>query len=295
MRGKLLDIDRQRTEELKRQAKEQKDALREIRDRSKYQIIGDLQGGQAAQRAREMDDLKRRIEEARGPNGAGEEEAKRLEDRLKALQDEYKKLDALANNAGYGIAKGLRSYLDSIGTMADSVANATKGVLTNLEDKLMEFFNTGKFNFQDFANYAIQQLQRIVLQQLIMKPIANALSGGLSGLFGSANGNVFAQNGIVPFAYGGIVDRPTMFPFAKGVGLMGEAGPEAIMPLKRGTDGKLGVSGGGGTSVVVNVDAKGTSVQGDNTQSVALGRAISSAVQAELIKQRRPGGLLAAA
>ena len=295
VRGKLLDIDRQRTEELKRQAKEQKDALREIRDRSKYQIIGDLQGGQAAQRAREMDDLKRRIEEARGPNGAGEEEAKRLEDRLKALQDEYKKLDALANNAGYGIAKGLRSYLDSIGTMADSVANATKGVLTNLEDKLMEFFNTGKFNFQDFANYAIQQLQRIVLQQLIMKPITNALSGGLSGLFGSANGNVFAQNGIVPFAYGGIVDRPTMFPFAKGVGLMGEAGPEAIMPLKRGTDGKLGVSGGGGTSVIVNVDAKGTSVQGDNTQSVALGRAISSAVQAELIKQRRPGGLLAAA
>jgi len=66
------------------------------------------------------------------------------------------------------------------------------------------------------------------------------------------------------------------------------------MPLKRGRDGKLGVAGGGGTSVVVNVDAKGTSVQGDGGRSEQLGRAISQAVQAELIKQKRPGGLLAA-
>jgi lambda family phage tail tape measure protein len=84
-----------------------------------------------------------------------------------------------------------------------------------------------------------------------------------------------------------------MFPFAKGIGLMGEAGPEAIMPLKRGADGKLGVAGGGGTSVTVNVDASSSSVQGDKGQSAALGRAIAASVQAELVKQKRPGGLLA--
>jgi tape measure domain-containing protein len=118
--------------------------------------------------------------------------------------------------------------------------------------------------------------------------------GGGASIMGSANGNVFAQNGIVPFANGGIVDRPMMFPFAKGIGLMGEAGPEAIMPLKRGADGKLGVAGGGGgTSVTVNVDASGSSVQGNNGQSAALGRAIAASVQAELVKQKRPGGLLA--
>ena len=110
----------------------------------------------------------------------------------------------------------------------------------------------------------------------------------------NANGNVFAQNGIVPYAKGGIVDRPMMFPFAKGIGLMGEAGPEAIMPLKRGVDGKLGVAGGGGGTVVnVSVDASGSSVQGNNGQSAALGRAIAASVQAELVKQKRPGGLLA--
>jgi hypothetical protein len=127
---------------------------------------------------------------------------------------------------------------------------------------------------------------------VISVPNQYAYGGGATLL--NANGNVFAQNGIVPYAKGGIVDRPMMFPFAKGVGLMAEAGPEAIMPLKRGADGKLGVAGGGGgTTVNVSVDASGSSVQGDQAQSRQLGVAISAAVQAELVKQKRPGGLLA--
>jgi hypothetical protein len=120
--------------------------------------------------------------------------------------------------------------------------------------------------------------------------------GGGASILGSANSNVFAQNGIVPYAMGGIVDRPTLFPFAKGIGLMGEAGPEAIMPLKRGADGRLGVAGGGGgsTNVTVNVDASGNaSVQGDQAQAKQLGVAVSAAVQAELVKQQRAGGILA--
>ncbi len=75
---------------------------------------------------------------------------------------------------------------------------------------------------------------------------------------------------------------------------MGEAGSEAIMPLKRGPGGRLGVeASGSSTNVVVNVDAKGTQAQGNQPNSAALGRAIGAAVQAELIKQKRPGGLLA--
>ena len=78
------------------------------------------------------------------------------------------------------------------------------------------------------------------------------------------------------------------------MGLMGEAGPESVMPLKRGKDGKLGVisHGGGSTNIVVNVDASGSSVQGDESGGRELGRVISVAIQSELIKQKRPGGLL---
>jgi lambda family phage tail tape measure protein len=169
-----------------------------------------------------------------------------------------------------------------------------------LEDQLVNFVTTGKASFAELAQSILADMSRIAIQQAVIRP----LLGATMGLFGiplpSAKGNVFAQNGVVPFASGGIVDRPTLFKFANGgagqLGLMGEAGPEAVIPLKRGRDGKLGVSGGGGGSTVVNVsvDAKGTSAQGDGGRGEQLGRAISQAVQAELVKQRRPGGLLAA-
>jgi len=110
----------------------------------------------------------------------------------------------------------------------------------------------------------------------------------VDGIFPSAKGNVFAQNGIVPYAKGGYIGRPTM-------ALMGEAGPEAVLPLRRGRGGRLGVetSGGGVGSVTVNVDATGSAVEGDDAQASQLGKAIGVAVQQELVKQKRPGGLLA--
>ncbi|MBN8997834.1 MAG: hypothetical protein J0H54_00175, partial [Rhizobiales bacterium] len=64
--------------------------------------------------------------------------------------------------------------------------------------------------------------------------------GGTGGLY--ANGAAFAGGNVVPFANGGVVTRPTLFPMARGMGLMGEAGPEAVMPLRRGRDGRLGVA-----------------------------------------------------
>ncbi|MCW1918017.1 phage tail tape measure protein [Rhodobacter sp. KR11] len=95
-----------------------------------------------------------------------------------------------------------------------------------------------------------------------MKPVSNAvggfLAGGLNSLFGGAfaKGGAFTSGQVTPFAQGGIVSSPTNFGMRGGMGLMGEAGPEAIMPLTRGADGKLGVraqGGGGGVTVVMNI------------------------------------------
>lgn len=85
----------------------------------------------------------------------------------------------------------------------------------------------------------------------------------MNGVFPFAKGGTFSQGRVTPFASGGIVSGPTHFPMRGGMGLMGEAGPEAIMPLKRGPDGKLGVqAGGGGAPVNVVMNIQTPDVQG---------------------------------
>jgi len=93
-----------------------------------------------------------------------------------------------------------------------------------------------------------------------LQPLSNLTSGLLSGLLRGvtpfAKGGV--ASGVIPFASGGVVSAPTYFPMGRSVGLMGEAGAEAILPLQRGADGRLGVAAGGGrgaVNVVFNVTA----------------------------------------
>ncbi|MCC5971385.1 MAG: phage tail tape measure protein [Pararhodobacter sp.] len=86
--------------------------------------------------------------------------------------------------------------------------------------------------------------------------LASMIGGAMSGLLPFANGASFAQGRVMPFAQGGVVSGPVAFPMRGGTGLMGEAGPEAIMPLARGADGRLGVrtaGGGRAVNVVFNI------------------------------------------
>ncbi len=105
---------------------------------------------------------------------------------------------------------------------------------------------------------------------IAMKPVQNALGGaiasGLGGLLDGITpfekGGSFSQGRVMPFAKGGVVSQATPFAMRGGQGLMGEAGPEAIMPLARGADGRLGVQGSGGGSVTVVMNITTPDVQG---------------------------------
>lgn len=105
---------------------------------------------------------------------------------------------------------------------------------------------------------------------IAMKPVQNALGGaiasGLSGLLGGMmpfeKGGSFSQGRVMPFAKGGVVAQATPFAMRGGQGLMGEAGPEAIMPLARGADGRLGVQSSGGRAVTVVMNITTPDVQG---------------------------------
>lgn len=93
--------------------------------------------------------------------------------------------------------------------------------------------------------------------------LAEGLNSVLGGLAPFEKGGTFAQGRVMPFARGGVVTAPTVFPMRGGRGLMGEAGPEAIMPLARGADGRLGVqAAGGGRPVTVVMNIATPDVQG---------------------------------
>lgn len=120
-----------------------------------------------------------------------------------------------------------------------------------------------------------------------VQPVANHFGGllaaGIEGLVGAATGfergGSFAQGRVVPFATGGVVSGPVAFPMRGGIGLMGEAGPEAIMPLARGSDGRLGVraeGGGRGVSVVMNISTP--DVEGFRRSQSQIAAQVSRAV-----------------
>ena len=118
------------------------------------------------------------------------------------------------------------------------------------------------------------------VQQAVGGAIAGGMNGLLSGLFPFEKGGSFAQGRVMPFAKGGVVSSPTMFPMRGARGLMGEAGPEAIMPLTRGADGRLGVQAqGGGRAVNIVMNVTTPDVQGfarSQSQIAAqMGRALA--------------------
>ncbi len=131
--------------------------------------------------------------------------------------------------------------------------------------------------------------------------VGGGLAAGLGGLFGGfARGGVFDGGNVIPFARGGVVSRPTLFPMANGAGLMGEAGPEAVMPLRRGSDGRLGVAASGGAPVfnLSVVNNNGSQVQPQATRNEsggmdiqviiddAVGKSIASGRQDRVLQGR---------
>ena len=143
-----------------------------------------------------------------------------------------------------GFSSGLRRAFDGVIFDGKRLSDALGDVAQSMIDTVY--------------NVAISPVQNAVGGAL-----AQGLNGLLSGVMPFANGAAFSQGRVTPFAKGGVVSAPTSFPMRGGSGLMGEAGAEAIMPLSRGADGRLGVAAqGGGRAVTVVMNISTPDVQG---------------------------------
>jgi hypothetical protein len=183
--------------------------------------------------------------------------------------------------------------------IGDAFSTSFKGIISGsmtAKEALASFFTSVADMFLDMAAQIIAKM----ITMAILNAVLNVLPGGSGGGLGSSQFKPGAPAQMVPSLpnipnySGAFKKRANGGPVSSGQTYMvGERGPELFVPGRSGTIVANDKMGGGSTNVVVNVDAKGSSVEGDAGQAKALGNAISAAVQSELIKQKRPGGLLA--
>jgi len=249
--------------------------------------------------------IDRKEREAGGPLSAAAQAALNI-DREKVNKDADAQVAAIkrVTDARSADAKMMQEVSLRENAYTEIFKNAFKG----MEDAIVQATKTGKLSFKDMINsfgegllrFEIQASQRAMFEGLggaggLGKLLAGGVTSGtnwLTSLFTSAQGSAF-DGGVRKFGQGGmftnsIVASPTLFKFAKGTGMMGEAGPEAIMPLKRDSNGNLGVRSNqqqGKVDVVVNnfgsekaTTKETTDSQGNRKIEVIIGEMVSKEV-----------------
>lgn len=298
----------QKADENVRKQREQADALKDLTEaarkfRDEATLTTETAGMSDRQRSRfdETQQIDRVFTKAGGDKSTQAVIARN--EALDALDKKYKAIAAAEADWMSGVSRGYANWFDEISNVSGTVSDGVKTTLDNAFGNVTSMLEGNKVSWKSWGISVLQIIEKVALQMAVVSAMGGASSG--SGIFGSLIGSVgsffgggagaSASTGTAVSSYGsnfqfnakggvydspslsafsnGIVRNPTMFAFAKGgAGIMGEAGPEAIMPLTRAPDGSLGVravGGGGGQSVssapqvYINIDGNG------NTQTQA--------------------------
>ncbi len=241
---------------------------------------------------------------------------KYLEERLSDQQDYYAKADALRSNWNAGLQEGLTNWADSATDYASQAADAVVSTMDGLVSNISDALAGNVVDWRNWGSSVLREVSKILMNAAIvngLKSLSKSMSGAggwlgtvggwISGAVANAKGGVYTSANLSAYS-NTIVDTPTYFAFAKGAGLMGEAGPEAIMPLTRAADGSLGVraignvSGGGGFvySPVyhISIQNQGNNGEIDARSARGLVDLIDSRVVSIMQSSRRDGGLYSA-
>lgn len=250
-----------------------------------------------------------------------------MSDRLKIQEDYYKSMDAMQSDWMGGVSDGLANWLDASSDYSTAAAGVVSSSMDSALDNVASMLMGNKASWKDWASSVLSMIAKVALQMAavnlvsgIVSSVGGAAVGAASAGGGTANnsfsggaynnltlnakGGVYQSHDLSQYS-GSVVSSPTLFAFAKGAGLMGEAGPEAIMPLTRAADGSLGVraigTGGGSGGTNISVSAPVTIEGGGAGETSAANTAntarqlqgiIQTSITDRLKKEILPGGLL---
>ncbi len=329
----------QKADENVRKQREQADALKDLTEaarkfRDEATLTTETAGMSDRQRSRfdETQQIDRVFAKAGGDKSTQAVIARR--EALDALDKKYKAIAAAEADWMAGVSRGYANWFDEISNVSGTVSDGVKTTLDSAFSNVTSMLEGNKVSWKSWGISVLQIIEKVALQMAVVSAMGGGSSG--SGIFGSLIGSVgsffgggagaSASTGTAVSSYGssfqfnakggvydspslsafsnGIVRNPTMFAFAKGgAGIMGEAGPEAIMPLTRAPDGSLGVravgaSGGQSVSsapqVYITIDGNGnTSTQtspGLEQFGADVGKYVDQRYKQNIMRDIRPGG-----
>lgn len=258
---------------------------------------------------------------------------------LTELDNKYKAIAASEADWRSGVSRGYENWLENTRDVAGTVSQGVTSTLDSALDNVSSMLVRGKADWKEWGLSALEMIAKVSLQMAAVSALGGSSSsgllgtlvGGVAGALGggaaagatpsgaysaaagaltfNAKGGVYDSPSLSAFS-NSIVDTPTFFAFAKGAGVMGEAGPEAIMPLTRAADGSLGVravssgvntaTGNGNTAITVhapvNITQDGSAGEISNANTASTARQLEGIVQQTLTdrlkKEISPGGIL---
>jgi len=300
----------QKADENVRKQREQADALKDLTEaarkfRDEATLTTETAGMSDRQRGRfdETQQIDRVFAKTDGGTKAIAQRAAALD----ALDKKYKAIAASEADWTAGAEKGFKNWFDTASDYSSQTADLVNNSMTGLIGNISDALSGNKVDWEDWSKSVLASMQKIILNAMLVNSLKSAGGSGLFGSLGSllgggdatsagstpsgaysgaASGLKFAKGGVfnspnLSHFSNSIISSPTMFKFAKGDGLMGEAGPEAVMPLTRTPNGTLGVrmvgttaagSGGSEIHITQHINVSGN---GD----AALNRAMQEAAR----------------
>jgi len=331
----------QKADEAVRKQREMTDALKDLKDAARrYQDETELNAKTSGMGSRDQELYRSRqeVERVFDKTDKGAEAVAARASALDALDKKYQQAKASEMDWRAGVSASLADWMDNVSNIADTVSQGITSTMDSALDNVASMLVRGKADWKEWGLSALEMIAKVSLQMAAVSALGGSSSSGIlgslvgsvAGAFGggaagatpsgaytaaagsltfNAKGGVYGSPSLSAFS-NSIVDTPTFFAFAKGAGVMGEAGPEAIMPLTRAADGSLGVravssgvnhASGYGNAVInvhapVNITQDGSAGEISNANTASTARQLEGIVQQTLTDRLRkeisPGGIL---